>query len=212
MNIKLSSHLAVALLAAGIAVASPASAQLRIDVSGTAGTNKTLWTFSGSSIFSHNSGAGFSEAFLDSDRSPSQYWYGPDWMVTDISNDDREFLPGSTVTISIGARTETVETLELDNRANGRDEFGMGTNTIANDWDIFDGDLISWAGQGEIDVDITEFISGSHNFSDWYGSGTLNMTMNISNASSVPEPGEWAAMGILGAGLAGLVIRKRRQA
>jgi len=26
----------------------------------------------------------------------------------------------------------------------------------------------------------------------------------------VPEPGEWAAMGILGAGLAGLVIRKRR--
>jgi len=26
----------------------------------------------------------------------------------------------------------------------------------------------------------------------------------------VPEPGEWAAMGILGAGLAGLVLRKRR--
>lgn len=28
---------------------------------------------------------------------------------------------------------------------------------------------------------------------------------------TVPEPGEWAAMGILGAGLAGLVIRKRRK-
>jgi len=31
-------------------------------------------------------------------------------------------------------------------------------------------------------------------------------------ASAVPEPGEWAAMGILGAGLAGLVLRKRRKA
>ena len=30
--------------------------------------------------------------------------------------------------------------------------------------------------------------------------------------SAVPEPGEWAAMGILGAGLTGLVLRKRRQA
>jgi len=29
---------------------------------------------------------------------------------------------------------------------------------------------------------------------------------------AVPEPGEWAAMGILGAGLTGLVIRKRRMA
>ena len=29
---------------------------------------------------------------------------------------------------------------------------------------------------------------------------------------AVPEPGEWAAMGILGAGLTGLVLRKRRLA
>jgi hypothetical protein len=37
------------------------------------------------------------------------------------------------------------------------------------------------------------------------------MQMNISSTGGVPEPGEWAAMGILGAGLAGLVIRKRRK-
>jgi hypothetical protein len=29
---------------------------------------------------------------------------------------------------------------------------------------------------------------------------------------AVPEPGEWAAMGVLGAGLTGLVLRKRRKA
>lgn len=31
----------------------------------------------------------------------------------------------------------------------------------------------------------------------------------VGNAGAVPEPGEWAALGILGAGLAGLVIRQR---
>ena len=29
--------------------------------------------------------------------------------------------------------------------------------------------------------------------------------------AAVPEPGEWAGMGILGAGLAGLVLRRRRR-
>ncbi len=32
------------------------------------------------------------------------------------------------------------------------------------------------------------------------------------SGGAVPEPSEWAAMGLLGAGLAGLVIRKRRSA
>lgn len=209
MNFKFSSHLAVALLAAGIAVASPASAQLRIDVSGKAGTNKTLWKFSGSSIFSHNGGAGNSTNILDDDSNPSWFWHGSDWMVTDIPNDDREFLPGSTAALTIGARTETIETLELDNQGSGQDEFGMSNSSIPGEWRMFHGDLIAWAGQGEIDVDITSFITGTHTFTNYDNDGTLNMTMNI---SSVPEPGEWAAMGILGAGLAGLVIRKRRQA
>jgi hypothetical protein len=35
---------------------------------------------------------------------------------------------------------------------------------------------------------------------------------SFSISAAVPEPGEWAAMGILGAGLAGLVLRKRRAA
>jgi hypothetical protein len=43
-----------------------------------------------------------------------------------------------------------------------------------------------------------------------YGnSGEHEVKMVVGNA--VPEPGEWAAMGILGAGLTGLVIRKRRR-
>ncbi len=42
--------------------------------------------------------------------------------------------------------------------------------------------------------------------------GFEKMYLATANPSSVPEPGEWAAMGILGAGLTGLVIRKRRSA
>jgi len=52
-----------------------------------------------------------------------------------------------------------------------------------------------------------------------YGSSGNTVTLQVGPASgttggggAVPEPGEWAAMGILGAGLAGLVLRKRKQA
>lgn len=45
-----------------------------------------------------------------------------------------------------------------------------------------------------------------------YGTAGDTFTLQIgpSGGGAVPEPGEWAAMGILGAGLAGLVLRKRR--
>jgi len=46
-----------------------------------------------------------------------------------------------------------------------------------------------------------------------YGANNSSVTLQVGAASAaVPEPGEWAAMGILGAGLAGLVLRKRKQA
>ena len=49
--------------------------------------------------------------------------------------------------------------------------------------------------------------STSPNFS---GYAQANLRVSSTNSSAVPEPGEWAAMGVLGAGLAGLVLRKRR--
>ena len=46
-----------------------------------------------------------------------------------------------------------------------------------------------------------------------YGSAGNTVTMQVGPSSgAVPEPGEWAAMGVLGAGLTGLVLRKRRKA
>ncbi len=43
------------------------------------------------------------------------------------------------------------------------------------------------------------------------GSSTTGGGGTTTGGGGVPEPGEWAAMGILGAGLTGLVLRKRRK-
>ena len=201
---------ALAAAVAGLA-AVPAQAQLLINVTGTPGSGKTLWQFSGSSTYQHYITGG-NTVILDDDGSPSWYWDlgTPDWMVANISNDDREFLSGSTASVKIGSRTELIGTLELDDQG-VNDQFGLSNSSVANEWYMNDGDLIEWFGQGEIDVDITAFNTGTWNFSDYDQDGTLAMQMNIGSTGGVPEPGEWAAMGILGAGLAGLVIRKRRK-
>jgi hypothetical protein len=39
----------------------------------------------------------------------------------------------------------------------------------------------------------------------------LNITVSGQGPSAVPEPGEWAAMGMLASGLGGLVVRARRR-
>jgi len=69
---------------------------------------------------------------------------------------------------------------------------------------------------------LRHYISGSahgqHLTGTWEFSGTaakpkgvdyLNIT--VSGPSAVPEPGEWAAMGMLASGLGGLVVRARRR-
>jgi len=52
------------------------------------------------------------------------------------------------------------------------------------------------------------YTNGTGRYNDFKN---LRFNSNIPGAA-VPEPGEWAAMGILGAGLVGMVIRKRRSA
>ncbi len=44
------------------------------------------------------------------------------------------------------------------------------------------------------------------------GVSSFRVGSGTNPSGAVPEPGEWAAMGILGAGLTGLVLRKRKQA
>lgn len=60
----------------------------------------------------------------------------------------------------------------------------------------YDPNALSWA----------DLVGGTGN------SKQAEFGFQVKGASAVPEPGEWAAMGILGAGLTGLVLRKRHKA
>ena len=88
---------------------------------------------------------------------------------------------------------------------------GNGTNTytgsdryIATSFDAFDGLTMNTDWKLDI-VDRYAFLSGTLN--DW----GMTITSGTSAPSAVPEPGEWAAMGVLGFGLVGLVVRGRRR-
>jgi hypothetical protein len=61
----------------------------------------------------------------------------------------------------------------------------------------------TWGGKSFSSLNL---VQGKHTWS--YGPANNTITLQV---GSVPEPGEWAAMGILGAGLAGLVLRRRRR-
>jgi len=70
---------------------------------------------------------------------------------------------------------------------NGDMSMGISGHSLSNGWSMSGGNITttSFAGQG---------------------SGTFDLV-----SSGVPEPGEWAAMGILATGLTGLMVRARRR-
>lgn len=57
---------------------------------------------------------------------------------------------------------------------------------------------------------VSQYAVGAGNPIGTLRSSGLPWGASVSTLGTVPEPAEWAAMGILGAGLTGLVIRKRR--
>ena len=69
--------------------------------------------------------------------------------------------------------------------------------------------MSGWAQSGG-NITATTFSGNAGGSVEVTGSPALGGSYTPSSA--VPEPGEWAAMGILGAGLAGLVVKKRRSA
>ncbi|MFY7951094.1 MAG: PEP-CTERM sorting domain-containing protein [Armatimonadaceae bacterium] len=119
--------------------------------------------------------------------------------------------------------------LQYDNTKSPLVNFGSDTQQFVADSSTGAFSFVVWGDTPKFGVDST-YVSGSqmNATSTWnnkslsgmgiqdgvyrwtYGnSGEHEVKMVVGNA--VPEPGEWAAMGILGAGLTGLVIRKRRR-
>ena len=88
---------------------------------------------------------------------------------------------------------------------------GNGTNTytgsdryIATSFDAFDG--LTMNTDWKLDI-VDRYKAATGTLNDW----GMTITSGTSAPSAVPEPGEWAAMGVLGFGLVGLVVRGRRR-
>jgi hypothetical protein len=103
-------------------------------------------------------------------------------------------------------------------------QFGGTTGALASGPVGVDGDVTKWAGLTQVNTGgFTQSTNwtgapitiGSNRilaFSDAGSAITANGSVTLKGVNyAVPEPGEWAAMGILGAGLGGLVIRARKR-
>lgn len=92
----------------------------------------------------------------------------------------------------------------FDSNGNGRATFTGSDRYIITSFDAFDGLTMNtdWR------LDLWDRINTDiGSITDW----GMTITSGPSAPSAVPEPGEWAAMGVLGFGLVGLVVRGRRR-
>jgi hypothetical protein len=91
----------------------------------------------------------------------------------------------------------------FDSNGDGNSSYTGSDRYILSSFDAFDGLTMNTDWRLDI-TDRYELTTGS--FTDWGFT-----TSSPSAPSAVPEPGEWAAMGVLGFGLVGLVVRGRRR-
>ena len=92
----------------------------------------------------------------------------------------------------------------FDSNGNGANTYTGSDRYIITSFDAFDG--LTMNTDWRLDLwDRSNDDMGS--ITDW----GMTITSGPSAPSAVPEPGEWAAMGVLGFGLVGLVVRGRRR-
>jgi hypothetical protein len=94
--------------------------------------------------------------------------------------------------------------------SNGYNDTGAaGTNTSSTTFGLGGSFVATQKYTGTTADTYASVLAGGSNWTTT--SSTLGRMSGGGSGGAVPEPGEWAAMGILGAGLTGLVIRKRRK-
>lgn len=103
--------------------------------------------------------------------------------------------------LSGSANIASGEYTAFDSNGNGLSTYTGSDRYILSSFDAFDGLTMNTGWR----LEITD--------RQWVDTGSLtNWGFTTSSApSAVPEPGEWAAMGVLGFGLVGLVVRGRRR-
>jgi len=198
--------LATAVVIVGSAIG--ASAQgLVLEIYGSPTASTSLFKFSGSTAFS-GSGAFLrtSSAAMDEFKGAST---GSDYVNGALpgfyNNFVAQVLSGN-ARAGVGGNWYDINYVHLDHDNSG-DDFGF---SIVNSTDVAinNGDIIQFAGQGIVNASVGYLNPGTYTFTNLFDQGTANLQINV---YAVPEPTEWAAIGMLGAGLAGLVVRARRR-
>lgn len=187
-----------------------ASATLIVSVTGVSGSGQTTWTLSGSSTADSN-GTVRTSTGTSFNAGDTMELDGPGSGVGDfiipatIQND--VFAVSGAASITVGADTETITHIFLDDDGINHDDFGIRT---ATSFAYLSGEASSWTGSFTVNLDIDTFNPGTYDLIGAAPGFSLTDDIDITFAAvAVPEPGTLA---ILGLGLAGLGMARRRKA
>lgn len=190
-------------IAASLAVASFAQAQLRIDVTGVSGSGVTTWTFSGTGTAILDGTMRDSSANTFSSNDSGQFPFGQN-TILDTSIQDGIFALTGSVSVTAGSETRDIVAIYLDDDGTSADDLGVRVDSSLA---YLTGDATEWSGSGTINVDIDTFVLGTWSVNDTDGQAIDLDDETIVTFEAVPEP---MTMVVLG-GMAALAARRRRK-
>lgn len=181
------------------AAAGAAHAQLTVDVVGNPGDGFTTWTFGGSSTARQEGATSDPSNNIFNSQDTGQFPFGQDTILDTTLQDAIFFLDGD-VTMTVGANSQLIAAVYIDDDGAQADDFGVRTDTRLA-WNF--GDPSSWSGTATVGVDITAFALGATDLS-----GTQPFfAEQVDFTFAVPAPG--AAAAFAAAGL--VAVRRRRR-
>ena len=205
-----------AVLAAGLASQALAQIQVVITPAGSALTawdfSSTVWTFSGSATYNATIGNSkfVNQTSFNADTNTAEWKTSASLVpvaeyVGSFYNNFNVAHPGAGADITIGGNAYTIDGVVVDHDGSG-DDIALFISGGSSE-PLTQGTVVSATGSKGFAIDYSRLVPGTYSFSHFDDQGTLNMKLTI-----VPEPGEWAVLTGAALGVAGLVLRRRRQA
>ncbi|MDG1873926.1 MAG: PEP-CTERM sorting domain-containing protein [Mariniblastus sp.] len=168
------------------------AADLVLDISGVAGSGVTTWEFSGEDVagapeqFNFEVGAlsGFGDPPLDDSIFAQQ----GDLFKTTWNSTDNKFMDVSAgITVTTAAGTRNINKFFCKENF-ALDDIGFYVDG-SSDLEFAIGETVTWNGSLDLSIDLNDFNQGSYTFNYFaFIFDTLDLTVNISEASAVPEP------------------------